>query len=133
MPVLDASVVAEYLAAGPRREGARAALFDDDRTRWVPHLVDAEVGHVLRRLAGQGGLDPAHAKAALSDLQDLPLVRAGHVALLDRAWEFRDHVSFYDAIYVALAERIGCELITLDRRLARGARDLVEIVVLGEG
>jgi predicted nucleic acid-binding protein len=40
------------------------------------------------------------------------------VALLRRAWELRDNVTAYDGCYVALAETIGCTLITADVRLA---------------
>jgi predicted nucleic acid-binding protein len=36
-----------------------------------------------------------------------------------RAWELRKNLSVYDAAYVALAERTGMTLVTLDKRLAR--------------
>jgi predicted nucleic acid-binding protein len=38
--------------------------------------------------------------------------------LMRRAYELRANVSAYDAAYVALAEVLGCELLTADRRLA---------------
>lgn len=130
MPVIDASVVVAYLA-GARDDGrSRRAIFDEARTRWVPHLIDAEVGHTLRRAVATQRLDATHARGALDDLVLLPVVRAGHTGLLQRAWELRDNVSFYDAIYVALAERIGCELVTLDARLGRAAASLIDVVVL---
>jgi len=44
--------------------------------------------------------------------------QAAHVGLLDRARALRDNVSFHDALYVALAERPGEPLLTLDTRLA---------------
>ena len=40
-------------------------------------------------------------------------------ALLDRVWELRDNLSAYDASYVALAELLGCSLLTADARLSR--------------
>lgn len=39
--------------------------------------------------------------------------------LLDRVWDLRDNASAYDASYVAMAELLGCALLTADRRLAR--------------
>lgn len=132
MPVIDASVVVSYLGGAEADELARQVLFDAGRTRWVPHLIDAEVGHALRRAVATGRLEAAHAGQALDDLVLLPIVRAGHTGLVQRAWELRENVSFYDALYVALAERIGCELITLDARLARAASSLIDVVVLGE-
>ena len=51
-------------------------------------------------------------------------------ALLDRVWELRDNLSAYDASYVALAELLGCSLLTADGRLGRapGVRCPVTIV-----
>ncbi len=34
------------------------------------------------------------------------------------AWDLRNNVSFYDGLYVALAEQLAVALITADRRLA---------------
>jgi hypothetical protein len=35
---------------------------------------------------------------------------------MQRAFELRDNVPAYDATYVALAEILGCELLTVDQR-----------------
>jgi predicted nucleic acid-binding protein len=50
--------------------------------------------------------------------------------LLERAWRLRGAVTFYDALYVALAERLGLPLITLDARLAGAApaRVVVDLI-----
>jgi len=42
-----------------------------------------------------------------------------HAGLLDRAWQLRHNLSFYDGLYVALAEQLGTPLLTLDARLAK--------------
>ena len=42
-----------------------------------------------------------------------------HGVLTARAWQLRQTVSFYDALYVALAERLDCPLVTADKRIAR--------------
>ncbi|MDP2710936.1 MAG: type II toxin-antitoxin system VapC family toxin [Solirubrobacteraceae bacterium] len=128
MPVLDASVLVAYLSGGQFAHEARAALFADTRRNWAPHLVDAEVGHALRRIVGVGELSARAARAALDDLADLPLRRVAHGALLGRAWELRANVTFYDGLYVALAERLELGLVTLDARLAAapGVRARIE-------
>jgi len=39
--------------------------------------------------------------------------------LLDRAWDLRSRLTFYDGLYIALAELLDAELLTRDQRLAR--------------
>ena len=63
------------------------------------------------------------------DLADLPLRRYPHVPLLERAWELRDNVSAYDAMYVALAELLDAPLVTCDASLARAAGVRAQIEV----
>lgn len=131
MAVLDASVLVEYLAGGERVEVVRSRIRAQSGGLWAPHLIDAEVGHVLRRAVIRGDVPPATARAALDDLAGFPLRRAAHVGLLERAWELRANVSFYDGLYVALAERLELALLTLDARLAGAPGVQAEIVVLG--
>jgi len=130
MAVLDASVVVEYLAGGEHADSARAAILADAGSLWAPHLVDAEVGHVLRRALALGELTAQAASAALDDLAGLPLRRAAHVTLLRRAWSLRANLSFYDGLYVALAERLDEPLLTLDGRLAGATGIAAEVVVI---
>ncbi len=127
MPVVDASVLVEYLADGEHARAARDQLLSADTSLWAPHLVDAEVGHVLRRAVAAGELGASTARAALDDLAELPLRRAGHVGLLAAAWALRRSVTFYDALYVALAERLEMTLITVDARLASAAGASVDV------
>jgi predicted nucleic acid-binding protein len=116
--VVDASALVAYLTEGEHSEQVRARLLQPGRVLWAPHLVDAEVGHVLRRATLAGELRVGAARAALEDLSDLPLRRVSHRGLLARAWGLRENLSFYDALYVALAERVHATLLTLDGRIA---------------
>jgi len=128
MPVVDASVLVAHLTAGENYRAIGGRLREGEL--WAPHLVDAEVGHTLRRAVRVGELSDRNARAALDDLRELPLRRAHHGGLLDRAWSLRENVSFYDALYIALAERLDLPLLTLDARLARapGLRAGVEVI-----
>jgi predicted nucleic acid-binding protein len=118
MLVVDASALVAYLTEGEHAEQVRAQLLRPGQVLWAPHLVDAEVGHVLRRETLTGELGARAAHAALEDLRDLPLRRVPHRGLLARAWALRENLSFYDALYVALAERVRATLLTLDGRIA---------------
>jgi predicted nucleic acid-binding protein len=120
--VLDASAVVELLrgtAAGRRLVQALGR----DPDLHVPALCGYEVANVLRTLSRQGGIPEARARAALTDLRDLPAVRHPVEPLLPRIWALRDNLTVYDAAYVALAEALDGTLYTADRRLA-GAPNL---------
>jgi len=128
MPVLDASVVAEMLTAGEYEEIAEARIFGAENALWAPELLDAEVGSALRR-AVRRGKDADQAAQSLEELRKLPIHRVSHERLTQFAWLLRDNVSFYDGLYVALAQLLEQPLWTFDRRLARTGVD-VEIEVL---
>lgn len=130
MPVVDASVLVEYGAGGLYAAVARRQLLGSDEEIWAPHLVDAEVGHALRAHVARGHMKPAAAAKALDDLVDLPIQRAPHATFLRRAWSLRNNLTFYDALYVALAEELEMALVTFDRRIAQapGIRAAVHVL-----
>jgi predicted nucleic acid-binding protein len=123
--VLDASAaVSALLNAGE----ARTALADE--AVHVPHLIDSEVAQALRRQVLRRSLGADDGWAALDTWRRLGVVRHPAGGLLDRVWELRDNVSAYDASYLALAEALGCTLLTADARLSRvpGLRCSVTLV-----
>jgi predicted nucleic acid-binding protein len=132
MPVVDASVVVTVLIRGEYDDWAEEQLkaTAGDRSLWAPHLIDAEVGQALRRRIAARKLRDDHGQDALGRFAALPLRRIVHTGLLDRAWQLRHNHSFYDGLYVALAELLEAPLVTLDRRLAWAARDATQVTVL---
>lgn len=119
MPVVDASVLVELLVDGERSDLVEERLAREEHTLWAPHLLDAEVGQVLRRYVRSGELEADVAGKRLWRLPDLPVERVEHELLVHVAWGLRDSVSFYDALYVALAQMLDEPLLTFDARLAR--------------
>lgn len=114
MIVLDAS--AAVLALLNDGDAQRSLASE---TVAVPHLADSEVAHALRAQVLRGHVSADDAGAALAGWARLGLRRFGVVGLLARIWELRDSVTACDATYVALAEGLGCGLVTADARLAR--------------
>ena len=84
----------------------------------APHLVDAEVVQTLRRLTLRGLMAADDAEQAVHRWTRLGIERFPLVGLATRMWALRDNLSAYDAAYVALAETLGCPLLTADARLA---------------
>ena len=129
MIVIDASVVVYALADdGPAGSAARQRLEAD--TPLAPHLLDVEVLHMLRRQVRLGTLEARRATRAVGDLARMALTRVPHQGLIARAWELRDNLSAYDAVYVSLAETLEVPLVTADGRLAwtPGMRCAVEVL-----
>jgi predicted nucleic acid-binding protein len=116
MLVVDASCICEVLIGGPDAEAIRSRLAQDS-DHCAPHVIDVEVFGVIRREHRSGRLDGTEARQAVEDLQAWPGRRYGHRFLLERAWELRDSVRGWDAMYVALAEGFDATLLTRDRRL----------------
>lgn len=84
----------------------------------APDLVDVETVAVLRKRWLAGTVSATRFAAAVDDLGQLDLDRYPTLPFMRRAYELRANVTAYDSAYVALAETLGCELLTADRRLA---------------
>lgn len=96
----------------------------------VPHLADSEVAHALRSRVLGRRIDGHAARVALDRWARLGVRRHGAVGLLSRIWELRHNLSAYDATYVALAEAIGCAVLTADARLASAPGVTCEVTVV---
>jgi len=77
----------------------------------APHLLDAEVGHLIRRHVLTGLASTTRAAIALEDFLALSIERYAHMALLPRAFELRHNATFYDALYLVLAEALEAPLL----------------------
>jgi predicted nucleic acid-binding protein len=126
--VLDASFAVNALT----EPGSPAAdrLSAHDAVFQVPSIFDAEVLSALRGLVRGGKFDHAAAADLVVDLMVFPVDRWHMAPLLPRMWELRDHLTPYDAAYVALAELTGTVLVTGDERIAAapGARCGIQII-----
>jgi predicted nucleic acid-binding protein len=130
--VVDASVLANVVGDdGPTGIAARARLANAGDAS-VPDLADVETVSVLRKRWIAGTLTARRFRDAIDDLLALPVTRYPTGPLMSRAYELRANVTAYDASYVAVAEALGCVLVTGDGKLARasGPRCRIEVLTL---
>ena len=132
MIVLDASAVIDLLLnLSPRSDWVRERIAECSPQLHAPHLLDAEIAQVLRRYVIKGEIKAQDAVAMIEDYAQLSIVKHSHLPLIHRAFELRDNVTIYDALYLVLAEMLGATLLTSDSALARvpGHRAKVELTV----
>lgn len=124
MPVVDASVVVDWVAPDSDPHGPARALLQ----RWAeqaeaviaPRLLLEEVGNALLTGVRRRRWSGSEADSAFALLQKLPVQLRDLPGDVARAYELSrryDEHPLYDMVYVAMAERLGERLVTADRRL----------------
>ena len=124
MIVVDASAALQLALRGSLdRLGSKSAV--------APVLLRSEAASALRQLAWRGDLTDDEARGALAELETAAIQLVTDAALAEEAYAVARRLGWaktYDAEYVALAQRRGCPLLTVDARLARTARRVVEVL-----
>lgn len=123
--VLDASAWVDVLAGAldlPELGWQKRAV--------TPHF-DAEVVGSVRSLCQRNVITQIAADAAVQRHLRAPFERPFDPADVNRAWQLRETMSFADAWYVAMAERLDATLITADQRMARSATRFVQVALVG--
>lgn len=97
----------------------------------APPLMWSEAYAALHERAWRRELDAEEARQARSRLARVDVKSKVHARLAEEAWRLADELGWaktYDAEYVALASLLDCNLVTVDRRLRRGADRLGFVV-----
>jgi predicted nucleic acid-binding protein len=139
MPVVDASVVVDLVAPDVGRDAPARTLFGNWAAEGIepvaPALLWLETANALLTGIRRGRWSGADADAAAARLDRIPLQRAPSTPDQARAFELArryDNWPVYDMVYVALAERLGTELITADQRLRTRLAHLGWVRGIGE-
>jgi len=128
LTVLDASALVALLLRENGAAEVRRTL--ESRYVYAPELIDAEVLSALARCERHGELSQSQARALVRMLSLVQIRRIPHQVLLTGAWKRRGNLSLYDALYVALAARIGGRILTKDRRMAASPNLDVPVTLL---
>lgn len=119
--VVDTSVVVQNLITDvctPAVELLFTQAGDGVIELWVPDFCLIECANVLWKAARFRGLPPEQAAQLLFDLVSFPLYITPVAELLPRALALglAHDLAVYDCIFIAMAERLTCPLITVDER-----------------
>lgn len=93
---------------------------EEDRPIVAPWLWIYEVTSVLRNRVHRGLLTPSEGDAALQALQAQGVRLLHPTTLQTTAWRLAERFhrpTAYDSFYLALAQELGCDLWTADKRL----------------
>jgi predicted nucleic acid-binding protein len=126
--VVDCSIIIRLLSSRDGDDLLRQRLA---RTVHAPALIDAEISSVVRGLTITAKpnlrITPDRAEQMLADYAGLRIARHPMQPLQARVFELRDNLTAYDAMYVALAERLALPLLTDDAKLAAAPGHHVDI------
>ena len=95
----------------------------------APTLLRSQTLSALHEAVHRGQLPADLARERLTRINRMKIRLLGDAVLRRRAWEIADELgweSTYDAEYIALTQLQADAFITLDKRLARSLRDVVE-------
>jgi len=119
MIVIDASAVLEILSRTAKGIELEAAL--PERDLHAPHVIDLEVLNAVRGWERTSVIRPAEATDILNAFLAIGITRYPHTPLADRIWALRHNLTAYDAAYLALAQALDAELLTMDSGLRKMA------------
>lgn len=116
--VVDASVALKWFVSEVHEADAQRVQNPAYQLH-VPTLFDVEIGNILWKKIRRGELTRAEADAVLAKLPLLPLTRHEEAPLLVAAFDLADQTlrTVYDCLYLALAVKIGAQVVTADQRL----------------
>ncbi len=93
----------------------------------APPLLWPEVRSALHEAASRGEISSRAALESLRAIESGPIRPRSDARLGQRAWEIADRLGWmktYDAEYLALAQLLGCRILTLDGGIKDAARRL---------
>jgi len=131
--VLDSNVASKWVLRERDSDKAREVRADYQKQVYellAPDVFPIEVAHALARSERRGIVTPAQGPIFLADILASQPKLEPYIPLLWRAYSIASQarIGVYDCLYVALAEREGCELLTADDRLIRTLKPSVAFI-----
>ena len=131
--VLDSSVAIKRVL--PEVDTPKAVRLRNEFRRGLhellaPDVFPVEVAHSLTRAERKGVIRPPDSVKRLNSVLSYPPILYPYLSLLPKAISISSQTKqgVYDCLYVVLAEREGCELVTADQKLIRNLGPLFPFI-----
>lgn len=136
----DASLAIKWLLGDEEHAERALALLEATLDRGdeivAPPFLPVEITNILRQRMRRQGMSRARAGALLRHFLAIPITFTTPAGLYEAALTLADTYDLgavYDAHYVAVAQAVGCDLWTADRRLVRAlSPDLALVRWIGD-
>jgi predicted nucleic acid-binding protein len=122
--VLDSCVALKWVL--PEKDSPKAVRLRNDFREHIhelmaPDIFAVEIAHALSRAERKRLIRPPQGMKRLIAVMRFPPVLYAYLPLIPRAFAISSAmgVGVYDCLYVALAERERCSLVTADEKLAK--------------
>jgi predicted nucleic acid-binding protein len=132
--VLDSSAAFKWVV--PETDSDKARRLRDDFIKAVhqllsPEVFSAELAHALTRAERQGRLLVGQARIFWADVMTTPPLLVPSTPLTARAIDISSglRIGVYDCLYVALAERENCQLVTADDKLVKNLQSHFPFII----
>jgi predicted nucleic acid-binding protein len=132
MIVADAPLLISVLTDGGSTGQSARRVFAESKVVYVPDVAYLETVAILRRQWLRGSFLADRCRAAIKDLGDLPLSSCPTGPLMPRAFALWGHMTTHEASYAALAEALGCDLVTADQGLVGASGPWCRIRTIGQ-
>ncbi len=120
---VDASLVVAWLVPNQRSASVEDVWlsYAQGADEFIgPPMLPAETLSAIRRLTSRGMLSQEESDGLVTDFLSLSIPTPAPAGLYQHAYTLATryhHSTVYDACYLALAELLSCNLLTLDQRL----------------
>jgi predicted nucleic acid-binding protein len=133
--VLDSNAALKWVL--PETDDAKAISIRDEFRQGIhqllsPDVFPIEVAHSLARAERRGEITQGEGSKKMADVfTHMPALHP-YLPLLPKAFATASHarIGAYDCLYLVLAEREGCELLTADDRLVRALQARFPFITL---
>jgi predicted nucleic acid-binding protein len=131
--VLDSNVALKWVLSEPDSTNARLLRSEFQQQvheLFAPDIFAIEVAHALARAELRGFITRAQGRAFVTNILSTPPQLEPYLPLLSRAYQIASQarIGVYDCVYVALAEREGCDLVAADSRLINSLQPSFPII-----